>query len=330
MPAYSGSASSAFLPVRISRPRQKRQPKTKYPALPTYRTFTPAAAPVASTLPTLPGLSPQDIFTTITPVAGGAAGIGSGAGTGAAPPPPPAPPTAPGFNADTDPIVAWTKAANEAAIKTALRGSLDEQERMLLGYGSQELARSVLGAVDPSLRGDPTIAPTIAAISDNPDTSTSMLARLARSYRDVTAANEDAMNKNNLFYSGYRVKRLGDLSYSNQTNLADAASRAQDALRQIAAGVLGVRNSAQDRLLQAIENAYNRWLQNPPDAGGQDGSDHPPSQSVEPPTVQNPIGQTPGGDTTFWGQPWSIAPSIPPLVPKKKKRAPNPPYLGPH
>lgn len=171
------------------------------------------------------------------------------------------------INYQDDPILQNVLAAQKAALQTA-RGSLASQwKEMLLGYGSQELARSTLGELFrksgyKSLDAAKNLDPYYASISDNPDTSLSTLARLARSLRETTTATNEQLNANgNLFFSGARGRALRDLDYQHQAQVADASQALRQALNAAQKDELGVESSWQQQVLQAQADAYNRALQ---------------------------------------------------------------------
>lgn len=166
-----------------------------------------------------------------------------------APSPKPYDPNA--YNLDTDPVVAQIKAANAQGLGQQDAAALEGKRNLLLGFGSQEIARQLLGMNDP----------TIGAISDNPDTSQSTLGRINRSFREQGHQTDESLNKANLFYSGTRVKALSDLGYAQQSSIADATSALREKLAQIDQAVTDAQSAARDREIQARNDALNRAVQ---------------------------------------------------------------------
>lgn len=133
-----------------------------------------------------------------------------------------------------DPALAAIAAQSGSDVAQAETAALEQKRKALLALGSSDLARSVLGAGDP----------TLSAISDNPDTSTSALARIGKFYRDQTVQANDQWNAANLWYSTARTKGLGDLAHNQVVDTADAVASAQDQLSQIGAALLDAKNTA--------------------------------------------------------------------------------------
>lgn len=148
-----------------------------------------------------------------------------------------------------DPALQGILAAQEGTISKAKTDALDQQRQSLIGFGSQELAREMLGANDP----------TLAAISDNPDAATSTLAALNRNYRGQQVTLDDSLNKENLWYGGWHGKELGDLNQQKAQDVADATAQERAAIAQIlsslAATTTGARNAEQQAELEAALRA---------------------------------------------------------------------------
>lgn len=282
---------AAPVSLKFVAPRAKKAKVAKLPRPP--RTVMPPGAmmggytetnlPTAPIVPTAPTIARPNVRPNITPASTAGAQTRSTV-----------------FDPSTDPMVAAVQAANAAAM-TQMRAKAKEQQRqMLIGYGSQELAKKVLGADDP----------TIGSISHNPNTSTSTLARIARGYRETVASNEEQLNKANLFYGGYRLKRLGDLSYQNQAQQADAAQQMQAALQGIQDQIAAEHQSESDRYLQSLSDAYGRWISQPPPDDTPPGADptNPPGGpqvgGVPQPTLPGP---NPGSTVGAFAPPGSPA-----------------------
>lgn len=187
------------------------------------------------------------------------------------------------FNTDysSDPVLQkmlMGGAADEADAETA---ALGQRRGVVQQLGDRNLASTVLGAGDP----------TLDSISDNPDTSTSTLARLKRAYGQTVKTNEDSINANNLWYGGKHAEVLGDLSKDYQGQVGDASSQAQAALDQIAGALASTKKGLHDQQASAESAAADRKAQQLlaeilAGAYGSDGTD-----STAPP------GDTAGADT---------------------------------
>lgn len=193
----------------------------------------------------------------------GTAAAGAGGGTG-------------GIDWDSlinaDPVYMKTVAAEDAAMQNAANSEADQVRQMLLGYGSRGMATTVLQALEKS---DPELGRALGGwqqfvnqtdakgnpvISDNPDTSTSTLAQLARWYRDTGLSQDEGLNGEGLFFSGARARALSDLAYQDQTKIGGATEALQTALQNASSGYSSSRQNAMDAILNAYQNAYQRAL----------------------------------------------------------------------
>lgn len=155
------------------------------------------------------------------------------------------------FDYTTDPTLQAMLAGGAKDETDADAQALAARRSVLGQYGDPNLASSVLGAGDP----------TLGSISDNPDTSTSTLARLKRTYGQTVHDSEDAMNTGNLFYGGARIKKLGDLAHDEQTQEADANTAVKQALDQIGATLGSTKAGLRDRRASAEGDAASRSAQ---------------------------------------------------------------------
>lgn len=129
--------------------------------------------------------------------------------------------------------------------------SLEEKKRILLGFGSKELARSVLGN-----------DPFVDTISDNPDTSTSTLGALGYQYRQQQQGFNETSNASNLFYGGGRGLGLRDLAHQNLVDVANATTTARGQLTASDDVVANAQRDWGQRLFQGQWDAYKQWLAN--------------------------------------------------------------------
>lgn len=257
-----------------------------------------AAPPAAPTPPAAPPAAPPAIsdvlgqnFNPAAATAGLFAPLNAPGAPGAPPAAPPgAPPAAPpggggssssaaGPSLDDimalingNPVLGKVQAENEKRGKTAASSEIAAVKNMLLGYGSQSVARQILeklAASDPRLASEigsvdaftgATDAQGNPVISDNPDRSTSILAQLARAYRTEGRNLDEGFNDKGLFFSGARAGALNDLGYQHQV---DAATQRQGLEEKLTAAALGLTNADMDseqRYLDAYQNAYRDAL----------------------------------------------------------------------
>lgn len=179
--------------------------------------------------------------------------------------PPDATPTG-AADLSTDPVYQAQKAEDDRLLNQAASGYLASTKDLLLGYGSQELAKQTLDQLlkDPKIAAIFTPADEAAflsAISANPDSSMSTLARIARSQRERASQADESMNQANLFYSGPRAKALGDQAYGFQGESQDARGKVMDALSRIGGDYNAAANAARSGDLAGFQSAYERALQ---------------------------------------------------------------------
>lgn len=155
------------------------------------------------------------------------------------------------FDYTTDPTLQAMLSGSAQDETDADAQALAARRSVLGQYGDRTLASSVLGEGDP----------TLGSVSDNPDTSTSTLARLKRSYGQTVHDSEESMNQGNLFYGGARIKHLGDMARDEQTNEADANTAVKQALDQIGATLGSTKAGIRDRRAAGEADAASRAAQ---------------------------------------------------------------------
>lgn len=166
-----------------------------------------------------------------------------------------APPATPSvsYSYDADPVLNQIQAlsgqsrGDAQANATALRLQLAQQ------YGDPSLARQYGSEADAT------------AAQGNPN---SVLAQLAHSYQTGQQGLEEALNQQNLFYGGARVKQLGELANQYQSQVAGATGQEQGALGSIASNLAAAQHAADMQDAQAQQDAYARQLQYALAAGG--------------------------------------------------------------
>lgn len=173
---------------------------------------------------------------------------------------------------DSDPVLAQIRAAAINALNQTKAADMKDRTQALIGFGDRGLAEQLLGKGYGGL----------GAISADPDKGFSTLSQIAHQYRDTTNQTEDALNKGNLFYGGFRGKTLNDLSYQDQRSVASATSDVQKILAGIARQDLMAEQQYQATLQAAIADAYNRYLARLPigQTGGSSGPSSPAGAGV--------------------------------------------------
>jgi len=174
------------------------------------------------------------------PVAPGRAGV-----------PAPAPAAAPGaapanpYDFSVDPILQRIKAFGEQSVRDAEAEALRYRKQLAIDYGDADLARS-LGLDDA----------TIAAAGSN---ALSTRAKLGRERVARPKALDEQLNdRDNLFYSGARIKQQGDLSTAllDQENTARGA--VQGRFSDIESALTSARSAAAERNIGGEEDAADR------------------------------------------------------------------------
>lgn len=203
-----------------------------------------------------------------------------------APAPVPAPTAAPPsftFNPDEDPIVQMVKAAGQRSVQQAEGSELAGRKQTLIDYG-----------YDPALSSLYPDQPTSDAAQQNPF---SFLANLGHGY-DVAGHNlDEQLNKQNLFYSGYRGTQLGELARSEGQQQAAGYGNLQHTLGALSDALLKARADAEGANLNAAGDAYGRYT--------------PPETAPNATAGANAAAALGGGDTS---SPTPAAPGVSPAV----------------
>lgn len=162
-------------------------------------------------------------------------------------------PTPISYVADMDPTLNQIQALSSQGREDATSNALALRRQLAQSYGDQGLARQYGGDAEAT------------AAANNPN---SVLAQLSHSYDQSRSSLENQLNQNNLFYSGARVKQLGDLEGQYQSQLAGATGQEQGALGDITSNLAAALHSADLQDAQAQQDAYGRSLQAALAAGG--------------------------------------------------------------
>lgn len=146
-----------------------------------------------------------------------------------------------------DPILAQLKALAQQGNASAQAQYDDARHQALIAYG-----------YDPalaSLYGD---AGTQAAAQGN---QFSTLAQLLQGHKNTVHSLDENLNKQNLFYSGYRGDQLGKENQAYQGQQYAAAQALQGGLTGLSGALLGAQQENAARIAQAQQDAYTRALQ---------------------------------------------------------------------
>lgn len=109
-------------------------------------------------------------------------------------------------------------------IRIAQQNALANKKDILLGFGSQQLARELLGGGNDAF---------INTISDNPDTGTSWLAKENFATRMNRAVTNENLNAANLFYSGARIVGLQNVARQHLLNVDEQSKAVRSAIAKI-------------------------------------------------------------------------------------------------
>lgn len=147
------------------------------------------------------------------------------------------------WDATTDPLLQGLQSQQTQDLNTLAAQNLANKKRVLLGFGSQELARKMLGD-----------DPFVGLVSNNPDTSSSTLAQSAYAYRKGVQGFNESENEGNLFYGGGRGVGLRDMAHAN---LIDIANQTQGVEQQLS----GYDESFSAAQRAAAQNYWNAAMQ---------------------------------------------------------------------
>lgn len=191
---------------------------------------------------------------------------------------PPASATAPGglYSYDADPVLNQIAALGVKQREQATADANKQRQQLAVEYGDPDLAARY---------GDPALA---AAAAQNPF---SLTAQLAYDYQQQQRALDEALNKQNLFYSGERIQQSGELERERSSQAAAIANALRGQLSGIDTGLASAFASADQNDLQAQIDAYNRALQVAIATGGIEPvaapelqpPTQPPAPALEPP-----------------------------------------------
>lgn len=169
-------------------------------------------------------------------------------------------PTPPAYDVNLDPTVQAISTLTGKTDEEAKAAALKQKQDLLLGYGDQNLASSVLG--------DQSIA---QAAAQNP---TSTLAQLADARGRNQKTLTEGLNGANLLYSGYRVNQEQQAANDYQNQLAQAAANVGGALSGVDSNLTSALGQSLGQRIQAMIAAGQTHAADPgaapaaPDTGG--------------------------------------------------------------
>lgn len=94
----------------------------------------------------------------------------------------------------------------------------------------------------------------------NPETGVGQFAQIGREFNLQQEALNNELNAANLFYSGYRGKKLGELARERQLTEANALFAGQSQLDERMRMLTAARQQRRDALAAAAQSAYTRLL----------------------------------------------------------------------
>lgn len=151
-----------------------------------------------------------------------------------------------GADYSSDPILQQIRALAIRNDATAESQAADARRQELLNYGYV-----------PGLDyGDQA---TATAAQQSPF---SVLAQLQRSHDQRTRSIDENTNRANLYYSSYRGQQLGNEGTNYLGDQANASQHLQGVLAQIAGNLASAKQTSQERIMQAEQDAYQRALSN--------------------------------------------------------------------
>lgn len=156
------------------------------------------------------------------------------------------------YDVSGDPILQRVLGNNVRSLADAQTLKTEQQKKLLLGFGSSELAKKMFG-------GEQSFVDSVAG---NPF---SVLGQIAHQYEgrggQINQANE-GLNQRNLFYSSERTGNvLPELFRQRQSSEYDATQNVQNALDQVSQAYVNTQNQTQSDEISAQQDAASRATQ---------------------------------------------------------------------
>lgn len=164
-----------------------------------------------------------------------------------------------------DPFVANLVGQKNTRMAGVRGQALEKQKNLLLGFGSKEIARSILGAkINPATGAaysqEGWFDPWLGTINENEQTGTGWLETSGWKYhRNVRDFNEGE-NAANLWYGGGRVGGLADMARQRTVDIAEQTQALRENLQAAEDPVITAELNWQDMIDAAAREAYNRKI----------------------------------------------------------------------
>jgi hypothetical protein len=142
-------------------------------------------------------------------------------------------------NYESDPVLARIKALGAQSVGNAQSEAAKLRKQAILDTGLTDVGREI--GVDEN---------TLTAASGNP---TSLLAQLARESQQRSRDLDESLNQENLFWSGARANRLGELATGRAEAEAALTRDLRNALAGIDSGLLSAQELATQQEQEALE-----------------------------------------------------------------------------
>lgn len=214
----------------------------------------------------------------------------------------PAAPTPSPF--DADPVLQQIKALQEQTYQHAVAAADVQRKQLLIALGDPDMVeKTAFGSLENPTYGDQT---TELAAKQNPySTLANLLFTHGQSQRNIN----EAENKANLFYSGDRIRQLGNEEHVYGSNVTTARNTTTNALNQITQGLLNTETAGSQAYLDALNAAYGRLVANPGSGGGGGGGGD--SSAPAPASAPAPDNSLPVGYPVFANNPKVYVPPKP-------------------
>jgi hypothetical protein len=174
-----------------------------------------------------------------------------------------------------DPVLAKLSALGEMSIANARTEAANAKKQALIDAGSEEIARGV-GADEN----------TLSAAKANPF---STQAELMKQYQDRQRQMDESLNANNLFYSGERVRQMGELERGRAQAETQFGGNLRGLLSSIDAQLQAAEEAELMRQIEAQIASAGRSPQYSGGFGGGGGTTTPPGATpLAPPPVTDP------------------------------------------
>jgi hypothetical protein len=138
----------------------------------------------------------------------------------------------------------------EAQLSAARARKLERQKQLLLAFGSQEMARKLLGD-----------DPFVNTVSADPYTSMSTLGLSRRAEIDQSRDTTEQMNQSNLFFSSARGQSLAEIARQRMLRDYQATNEFQSGLGALNDEYSGMEAQIMAQRRAAEQEAYNRAIQ---------------------------------------------------------------------